>query len=308
VAATGSITFAANPSDGDTITLNGITFTFVDAAPAGNEILIGATLADTLDNAVTALNASADPDVAAATYGDNGTDRLLVTHATAGPDGNSFTLAASAATVSGPTLTGVGHAHVWTSGGSELPSLALEAGHPKVPAFFLTTAVLGGSLALGVALATPAALAFSRDPALVFVNELHYDNCGGDRNEAVEVAGPAETDLSGWRLVLYNGSDGADYFTHELSGLVPDQGDGFGTVLIGLPTANLQNGSPDGLALVDADGRVVQFLSYEGRFRTASSPAAGMDSTDIGVAEPGGTPEGHSLQLAGEGRVYRDSA
>ena len=74
VAATGAITFAANPSDGDTITVNGVTFTFVDAAPAGNEIEIGATLADTLDNAVTTLNASADPDVTAASYSDNGTD------------------------------------------------------------------------------------------------------------------------------------------------------------------------------------------------------------------------------------------
>jgi len=60
--------------------------------------------------------------------------------------------------------------------------------------------------------------AFTRDPAPVFVNELHYDNTGVDQNEAVEIAGPAETDLTGWRLILYNGSDGADYFTRELSG------------------------------------------------------------------------------------------
>ena len=52
-----------------------------------------------------------------------------------------------------------------------------------------------------------AASAFTRDPAAVFVNEFHYDNRGVDQNEAVELAGPAETDLTGWRLVLYNGSD-----------------------------------------------------------------------------------------------------
>ena len=105
-------------------------------------------------------------------------------------------------------------------------------------------------------LPTGLASAFTRDAATVFINELYYDNAGLDQN--VEIAGPTETDLTGWRLVLYNGSD---YFSQELSGVIPAQGGGFATVLIGLPTANFQNGGPDGLALVDADGRVVQLLS-----------------------------------------------
>jgi hypothetical protein len=158
-------------------------------------------------------------------------------------------------------------------------------------------------LAATLLLTAGAAFAFTRDPATVFINELHYDNSGLDQNEAVEIAGPAETDLTGWRLVLYNGSDGSDYFTLDLSGIIPDHGSSFGTVLIGLPTANLQNGGPDGLALVDAAGQVVQLLSYEGAFRAASGPAAGLDSTDIGVSEPGNTVIGQSLQLTGQGRV-----
>ena len=44
----------------------------------------------------------------------------------------------------------------------------------------------------------------------VFINEIHYDNSGTDSGEAVEVAGPAGTKLSGGKLVLYNGSDGTD--------------------------------------------------------------------------------------------------
>jgi uncharacterized protein len=111
-------------------------------------------------------------------------------------------------------------------------------------------------LAASALLTAGAASAFTRDPAAVFVNELHYDNRGVDQNEAVELAGPVETDLTGWRLVLYNGSDGRDYFTQELSGIIPDQGGGFGPILIGVPPANLQNGAPDGLALVDADDQV----------------------------------------------------
>ena len=163
-------------------------------------------------------------------------------------------------------------------------------------------------LAAAVLLTAGMASAFTRDQAPVFVNELHYDNTGVDQNEAVEIAGPAETDLTGWHLVLYNGSDGRDYFTQELSGIIPDQGGGHGTILFGLPTANFQNGAPDGLALVDAAGQVVQLLSYEGAFRASSGLAAGLDSTDIGVSEPGNTPVGQSLQLTGQGRVNQDFA
>ena len=60
-------------------------------------------------------------------------------------------------------------------------------------------------------------------------------------------------------------------------------------------TPGIQNGSPDGLALVDAGGAVVEFLSYEGSFTATSGNANGLVSVDIGVSEPG--PIGQSLQL-----------
>ncbi|MBI4747380.1 MAG: hypothetical protein HY774_02785 [Acidobacteria bacterium] len=47
----------------------------------------------------------------------------------------------------------------------------------------------------------------------VFINEIHYDNTGTDAGEAIEVAGPAGTDLTGWTIVLYNGSGGVTYDT-----------------------------------------------------------------------------------------------
>ena len=47
----------------------------------------------------------------------------------------------------------------------------------------------------------------------VFINEIHYDNDGVDVGEAIEIAGPAGTNLSGWTLVLYNGATGAVYDT-----------------------------------------------------------------------------------------------
>jgi len=140
----------------------------------------------------------------------------------------------------------------------------------------------------------------------VFINEIHYDNTGTDAGEAIEIAGPAGTDISGWTVVLYNGSNGAVYDTDPLNGAIPDMGGGFGVVVLNYPSNGIQNGSPDGIALVDANGLVVQFLSYEGVFTAVGGPADGLTSTDIGVSENGSGAVGASLQLTGSGTVYED--
>jgi hypothetical protein len=80
------------------------------------------------------------------------------------------------------------------------------------------------------------ARAFTVLPAPVFINEIHYDNTGPDANEAIEIAGPAGTDLSSWSLVLYNGNDSAPYDTIRLSGVIPDQQQGFGTLNVVMPS------------------------------------------------------------------------
>jgi predicted extracellular nuclease len=140
----------------------------------------------------------------------------------------------------------------------------------------------------------------------VFINEIHYDNTGTDTGEAIEIAGPAGTDLTGWSLVLYNGANGLVYNTRALSGVIPDQQGGFGTLAFAYPTDGIQNGSPDGVALVDDLSQVVQFLSYEGVFAVSTGPASGLTSGDIGVAESGTTPVGFSLRLAGTGTTSTD--
>jgi hypothetical protein len=133
----------------------------------------------------------------------------------------------------------------------------------------------------------------------VFVNEIHYDNEGADIGEAIEVGAPGGTDLAGWSLVLYNGANGLVYDTLALSGIVPVQQGGYGVLSFAAP--GLQNGSPDGLALVDPSNVVVELLSYEGTFVAVGGPADGMTTTDIGVAETASTPVGHSLQRVGSG-------
>ncbi|MGI8536570.1 MAG: ExeM/NucH family extracellular endonuclease [Mycobacteriales bacterium] len=166
------------------------------------------------------------------------------------------------------------------------------------------TALVGLALTASVlpALTAPPANAVAPADSAVFVNEIHYDNTGTDAGEFVEVAGPAGTDLTGWTVVLYNGNGGAVYDTDPLPTTIPDSG----VVVLDYPSNGIQNGSPDGVALVNAAGTVVQFLSYEGVLTAAGGPADGLTSTDIGVTEAGTEPVGQSLQLTGTGSVYGD--
>lgn len=141
---------------------------------------------------------------------------------------------------------------------------------------------------------------------IVFINEFHYDNMGTDVGEFIEIAGSASTDLSSYDLVLYNGANGLVYNTLDLSGTIPNDGSGFGAVSFTYPTNGIQNGSPDGIALVDGMGTVVEFISYEGSFTAGDGPANGMMSTDVGISETSSTPVGQSLQRVGVGEAPGD--
>jgi hypothetical protein len=121
VAPSGSYQFGANPTDGDTINFNGVVFTFKDTPEASNDIEIEASagvgdtnLGVTIDNLLTALNASTDARVSGATYSDNHTstnkdgDTVTITSDTTGPSGNAYKLLTSTANIerSDLTLTG----------------------------------------------------------------------------------------------------------------------------------------------------------------------------------------------------------
>jgi len=141
--------------------------------------------------------------------------------------------------------------------------------------------------------------------ALPFINEFHYDNAGSDVGEFVEVAGAAGTDLSGWSLSFYNGTNGAPYASWDLSGILTDQSNGFGTFAV-TGSSTIQNGDSDGIALIDNLGQVVQFLSYEGQLTASNGAATGQMSTDIGIAESSSTNTGYSLQRTGFGLNSED--
>ena len=144
-------------------------------------------------------------------------------------------------------------------------------------------------------------------PATRF-SEIHYDNAGVDVGEAIEVEGPAGTNVNGWSIVLYNQTGGAMYSTTALAGTFADQCTGRGTIVARYPTDGIQNGGSDGFALVNAAGTVVEFLSYEGTLTATDGPAAGMTSVDIGVFEPSTSAVGNSLQRRPDGLSWALSA
>ncbi len=135
----------------------------------------------------------------------------------------------------------------------------------------------------------------------IWINEFHYDNVSSDVGEFVELAGTAGIDLTDYEIILYNGSDSEEYGSITLSGVLPDEGNGFGALSF---EKVLQNG-PDAIALVKG-GKVIEFISYEGTITATDGIASGQTSVDIGVAEDGSTPVGFSLQKEGNGSSARD--
>ena len=134
----------------------------------------------------------------------------------------------------------------------------------------------------------------------VFINEFHYDNNGADTGEFVEIA--VSSKFSGVpaniSLLLYNGADGTSYGTHSLSTFTQGATSG-GHTLYSKLISSIQNGNPDGFALV-VGGVVTQTISYGGTFVGSSGVAMGRTFTDIGVRQTGTETAGQfALGLTG---------
>lgn len=138
------------------------------------------------------------------------------------------------------------------------------------------------------------------------INEIDYDNVGTDAAEFLEIynAGTQSVDLTGAALVLVNGAsnNGAEYGRVDLAPMGILNAGQYGVVgasaIIGaLPAGTasidlgssgnlIQNGAPDGVALISVPGAfVIDALSYEGSI-TAANPAG--FGTPVNLVE--GTP------------------
>lgn len=123
-------------------------------------------------------------------------------------------------------------------------------------------------------------------PEDVFVNEFHYDNDGTDTGEFIEIAvAPGFTGQpAGIDVVLYNGDGGGVSATHSLDTFSAGATTASGHRLFHKWISGIQNGAPDGFAIVNtAASQVLHFISYEGAFTASNGPASGLVSTDIGV-------------------------
>ncbi|WP_370214713.1 IPT/TIG domain-containing protein [Mesoflavibacter profundi] len=158
-------------------------------------------------------------------------------------------------------------------------------------------------LLLSIILALTVCVSFGQSP---WINEIHYDNAGGDVNEGVEVAVPSGSTCTNIEIIAYNGNNGASY--GSVSDILnnpnctPTTSNGVTFYWVDIV---LQNGAPDGIALV-CDGSVLQFLSYEGAFTATNNTANGLTSTDIGVTEGSSTTTTQSISLQGTGDEYSD--
>jgi hypothetical protein len=153
-----------------------------------------------------------------------------------------------------------------------LPLIALPVGHAATP----TTA---GPIPPATPRTHPVEGRALPTPLELRLNELDYDQPGFDTGEFVEIvnAGSQRYRLRHVALVLVNGTDSAEYRRIRLSGRIgslrrvviatPSVSVDPAARVIPMPLArdDLQNGSPDGVALVDtANDVVVDALVYEG--------------------------------------------
>jgi predicted extracellular nuclease len=151
-----------------------------------------------------------------------------------------------------------------------------------------------GTVAASMTLVGLPGLAQAAPPTTPFISEIHYDNTGTDTGEFVEVQLAPGTSSAGWTIVLYNGGTGAVYDTDALPA-VTAPADKAAVAVVQYPVNGIQNGDPDGVALVAPDGTLAEFLSYEGAFAGVGGAANGVTSTSIGVREAGTEPVGLSL-------------
>ena len=143
----------------------------------------------------------------------------------------------------------------------------------------------GGAISLKCAAATapPAA-------RTIVLNEIDYDQVGADGGGFVEVRnnGAAAADLAGLALVLVDGSDGREYDREALTGELAAGGH----LAIAIEA---QNGSPDGVALVEtATGGVLDALSYEGEITAAQIGAATVSLVE-GTALAGSVADSNTV-------------
>ncbi len=152
----------------------------------------------------------------------------------------------------------------------------------------------------------------------VWINEVAVNDPGTDAEEFIELCGVAGTDISGWKLVLYNGYDGSNYAEHVIGStlpgssftfVLPDDQDGFGFYVLqpsdsSVPNADetaifdsIQHSTDDAIRL-SAGSTQIHFFAYESQTaRTYEDLGLPNDLTPLADSSADAT----SLSLVGVG-------
>jgi cysteine-rich repeat protein len=167
------------------------------------------------------------------------------------------------------------------------------------------TATLAGSSAASV-------ITLKAATGTLVINEVDYDTVGTDNDEFVELlnvsGGPLN--LTGMSLVLVNGSNSTSYLTVDLSpaGML-NAGQylvvasntvvvapGAAVIHFAAASNNIQNGSPDGIAVVDTvNNKLVDALSYEGSISMAAIAGLGTVSLVEGSVLPNAVADSNTV-------------
>ena len=136
-----------------------------------------------------------------------------------------------------------------------------------------------------------------------FINEINY--LASNPGQGFEIAGPAGQDLTGWSAAMYGADGSMESVRYFEGGLIPDQDNGYGSIWYDVEQGSRQSG---GIALINPNGEVVQFLSYgllgllNSLLEAVDGPAAGMVAEYAGLQLLPST----SLELVGTGISYLD--
>ncbi|HLL25503.1 MAG TPA: lamin tail domain-containing protein, partial [Kofleriaceae bacterium] len=189
-----------------------------------------------------------------------------------------------------------------TAAGTLPASVTVPAGQSSASFTFTNTAASGTVTITATFAGTTrtATLAVQTGGTHLVINEVDYDMPAADNAEFIELHNPGTSavTLAGKQLLLVNGGNGLVYATINLTGSIPAQGYlvvGGPNVAVTAPavkldpgwtTDKIQNGSPDGVALVDG-GTLIDALSYEGAMTSVSLPGfAAPVSLVEGTAAP----------------------
>lgn len=206
-----------------------------------------------------------------------------------------------------PPTAGTSPATVTVPGGSTTATFTFTAGATAGDA--TVTATLDAST-----MTANVSIAVADPNGHLVINEVDYDSIGTDTVEFIEIYNPATTakSLTNVAVVLINGSNGLEYARINLAPAVSLPASGYlvianaavttppGTLRLTLAGNTLQNGAPDGLALIDLSTfTVIDALSYEGPIAAASiTGLAGTVSLVEGTVLPVATADSNTVEAS----------